>query len=219
MRPGDGSAKAVTRRGLRRARQGRDAAAAALVAERLAARTGDLLDLLARPRGDGPGLLVAAYASLPGEPGTGPLRARLRELGHQVLLPVLLPDHDLDWVHDPTPVSGDHARLHAGTDPLRPAGPRLGPDTVARCDLVLVPALAVDLAGTRLGQGGGSYDRALARVPPPGHRHSGATGRPLVLAVVHDEELLTDVVLPREPHDVGVDGVLTGAGVRLLSRG
>lgn len=218
MRPGDGSAKAVTRRGLRRARQGRDAAAAALVAERLADRTGDLLDLLGPPRGDEPRLLVAAYASLPGEPGTGPLRARLRELGHQVLLPVLLPDLDLDWVHDP-PTPRDHARSHAGTDPLRPPGPRLGPDAVVRCDLVLVPALAVDLAGTRLGQGGGSYDRALARLPPPGRRHGGVTGRPLVVAVVHDEELLTDVVLPREPHDVGVDGALTEAGVRLLTAG
>jgi 5-formyltetrahydrofolate cyclo-ligase len=70
-----------------------------------------------------------------------------------------------------------------------------------------VPALAVDGAGTRLGQGGGSYDRALARL--------GAGARRLVLAVVHDDEVLAGP-LPREPHDVGVDGALTPSGLVLF---
>jgi len=69
------------------------------------------------------------------------------------------------------------------------------------CAVVLVPALAIDRAGFRLGQGGGYYDRLLADVP----RH--ADGGPLLVAVVHDDELLD--ALPHEPHDRPVDAVLT----------
>uniref|UniRef100_UPI0030EF2491 5-formyltetrahydrofolate cyclo-ligase n=1 Tax=Aquipuribacter hungaricus TaxID=545624 RepID=UPI0030EF2491 len=103
----------------------------------------------------------------------------------------------------------------AGQTPDRgPGGPRLGTAAVASCDLVLVPALAVDRAGTRLGQGGGSYDRALARAHTAPGRRPGEGG-PLVLAVVHDDEVLDDL-LPREPHDVAVHGALTPSGVVLL---
>ncbi len=81
---------------------------------------------------------------------------------------------------------------------LEPAGPRLGPEALADCDLVLVPALAVDRAGRRLGRGGGSYDRALPRA------------RGLVVAVLHDGELVEQ--LPAEPHDVAVRAVVTPSG-------
>ena len=86
-------------------------------------------------------------------------------------MPVLLGDRDLDW---------------------RRVGERelLGTDAVAACDVLLVPALAVDRAGVRLGRGGGSYDRALRRA------------RGLVVALLHDGELVD--VLPAEPHDVAV---------------
>jgi len=63
---------------------------------------------------------------------------------------------------------------------------------------VLAPALAVDGAGHRLGQGGGSYDRALTRTSAP------------VLAVVFDDELLESV--PVQRHDRPVGGTLTPAG-------
>lgn len=129
---------------------------------------------------------VACYSSRPGEPGTRALLAELRRHDVEVLLPVLLPDDDLDWE-------------------LRPArtetpGP-LGVHAIASVDLVVVPALAVDTAGRRLGQGGGSYDRALRRVP----------ARVPVLAVVHDEELLDAAVspLPTLPHDRLVQAVAT----------
>ena len=64
---------------------------------------------------------------------------------------------------------------------LQPAGDSLGLDGIAEAVLVLAPALAVDAAGRRLGQGGGSYDRALARTDAP------------VLAVVFDDELIESV--------------------------
>ena len=44
---------------------------------------------------------VAAYVSIGGEPGTGPLLEALRAAGKRMILPVVLPDLDLDWaVHD-----------------------------------------------------------------------------------------------------------------------
>jgi len=189
------SAKPVTRRAVRVARAARDPATAEAVEAALARQVGPALDLRRRP-----GPSVAVYLSLPGEPGTAALREELRRRGHRVLVPVLLPDLDLDWVLDPGP--------DATGDPLRPGGPRLGPAALAACSLVLVPALAVDPVGTRLGQGGGSYDRALARLVAAGPA-------PLVLAVVHDDEVLAEP-LPLQPHDVGVDGALTPSGPVLL---
>jgi 5-formyltetrahydrofolate cyclo-ligase len=75
---------------------------------------------------------------------------------------------------------------------LEPGEPPRGVDAVARADAVLVPALAVDGAGRRLGRGGGSYDRALARVGPL---------VPLI-ALVYDDELVEHV--PAESHDIPV---------------
>lgn len=133
---------------------------------------------------DGP---VAAYASFGTEPATGPLRAVLRRRV-DVLLPVLQPDGDLDWALD-------DGRLVAGPGGLPvPTGPRLGAHAVARCTLLVVPALAVDRSGTRLGRGGGSYDRALARA------------RGWVVAALHGGELVS--ALPREPHDRPVHAVV-----------
>jgi 5-formyltetrahydrofolate cyclo-ligase len=84
---------------------------------------------------------------------------------------------------------------------LEPVGPRLGPDAVATADVVLVPALAVGRDGVRLGRGGGSYDRALARVP---------VGT-FVCALLYDEELLAEV--PRADHDRAVTAVVTPRGL------
>jgi len=60
---------------------------------------------------------------------------------------------------------------------------------VSRADLVIVPALAVDRRGVRLGRGGGSYDRALARVGP----------QVPTIALLYGPELLDEV--PAAPHD------------------
>lgn len=140
---------------------------------------------------------VAAYVSVGTEPGTGPLLDGLTAAGKRVLLPVLLPDGDLDWAVYDGPRGLAPARLGL----LEPVGPRLGPDAVATADVVLVPALAVDQAGVRLGRGGGSYDRALARVP----------AGTFVCALLHDDELVEKV--PRAEHDRAVTAVATPRGV------
>jgi 5-formyltetrahydrofolate cyclo-ligase len=139
---------------------------------------------------------VAAYVSVGTEPGTGPLLSALASRGTPVLLPVLLPDAELDWaVHQPGVVFTPGPR-----GVLEPAGPRLGAGAVATVDVVVVPGLAVDRRGARLGRGGGSYDRALARVP---------SGIP-VLLLLYDGEVLDHI--PEEPHDRRVDVVLTPSG-------
>lgn len=143
---------------------------------------------------------VALYISLTNEPGTGPLLERLHELGRRLLLPVLLPDNDLDWAVYQGP---DHL-LPASRGLLEPAGPRLGPEAVATADVVLCPGLAVDRRGHRLGRGGGSYDRALARVP---------VGT-FVCTLLYDGELLEGV--PAEEHDRPVTAVATPSGVTRL---
>ncbi len=145
---------------------------------------------------------VAAYVSIGGEPGTGELIEALRERGTRVLLPVLCPDNDLDWALYRGP--GELATASRG---LREAvGPRLGRDAVLAADAVLLPGLAVDAGGMRLGRGGGSYDRVLARLAA-----SGGTPPALVVLLYADEVV---VRVPREPHDHPVHAVVTPDGVR-----
>jgi 5-formyltetrahydrofolate cyclo-ligase len=129
---------------------------------------------------------VACYLSMPSEPGTG-----LHERGVEVLVPVTLADHALDWVvHDPAaPV----VRTSLGIP--EPAAPRLGPAALATCSAVIVPALAVDHAGHRLGRGAGYYDRALAGVAAP------------VCALVFSHQVR------HEPHDVPVQMAITPSGL------
>jgi 5-formyltetrahydrofolate cyclo-ligase len=137
---------------------------------------------------------VAAYVSVGDEPDTQVLLGRLLTVGVRVLLPVVLPDLDLDWADYRGP---DHL-VPGPRGLLEPDGPRLGTEGIVTAGVVLAPALAVDTAGRRLGQGGGCYDRALARVPD--------TTR--VLAVVFAEEQVGGP-LPDESHDRRVDGVIT----------
>ncbi len=133
---------------------------------------------------------VAAYASLPGEPETGRLLGQLRERGARVLLPSMRPDLDLDFRE----YTGSLIAGAFGTrePPLGAAVFDLG-----RADAIVVPALAADVHGGRLGRGGGSYDRALRRARPDA----------LIVAIVHDNELVDRV--PTEAHDVGVHVVVT----------
>jgi 5-formyltetrahydrofolate cyclo-ligase len=135
---------------------------------------------------------VAAYVSVGAEPGTGPLLDSLAALGKRVILPVVLPDLDLDWGTWRGATSVVPARLGL----LEPVD-RLGVDAVATADVVLVPGLAVSSSGARLGQGGGCYDRALGRIP---------VGTP-VACLLYDDEVGLDV--PTDPHDRPVTAAAT----------
>ncbi len=141
---------------------------------------------------------VAVYQPLTSEPLDPELLPHWHALGMSVLLPVVTGAAPLDWVRYPSPLApGD---LGIAT----PTGPRLGPDALAEVDIVLVPALAVDPAGRRLGRGGGHYDRSLALAPGPRR-----------IAVIFDDEWLP--VLPAGPHDQPVHAVVSPeAGLRNL---
>lgn len=152
------------------------------------------------PGGPGGAPIVAAYVSIGGEPSTRPLLDRLRAAGVRVLLPVLLPDNDLDWAL----YEGTERLVRAGRGLLEPDGARLGPEAVTQADVVLLPGLAVDRGGLRLGRGGGSYDRVLARLERAGARAS-------LVVLLYDAEVLAEV--PAEPHDRHVHAAVTPSAV------
>ena len=138
---------------------------------------------------------TAGYVPVGAEPGGAELPdvlARTLPPGGRLLLPVLLPDADLDWAVYEGPAS-----LRPGPRGLRqPIGASVGVDAARHAELLIVPAVAVGRDGTRLGRGGGSYDRVLQRAE-----------RAVVVALLHDGELLDTV--PREPHDQPVHAVVT----------
>ncbi|MDT0309322.1 5-formyltetrahydrofolate cyclo-ligase [Streptomyces sp. DSM 44917] len=177
-------------------------------AEALARRALELPELVGPGEPGSPGesaRTVAAYVSVGREPGTLPLLNALRGRGVRLLLPVLLPDDDLDWAAYEGPGRLVESERGGRTRLLEPGGPRLGPGAVTGADVVLLPGLAVDRRGVRLGRGGGSYDRALARLEAAG-------AEPALVAVVYGHEVV-DADLPRQPHDRPVHAALTPEGV------
>lgn len=155
--------------------------------------------LLALPEVAAAGV-VAAYVPAGTEPGDVRMLDALREHGARVLLPVLLPDGDLDWAE----YAGSAALVAGARGTREPAGPRLGPAAACSAGVVVVPALSVDREGQRLGRGGGSYDRVLARLP----------GGVPVVALLYDGELVES--LPVDEHDRPVDVVVMPGGVHRL---
>ncbi len=135
--------------------------------------------------------VVAAYLSVGTEPDTRGLVFALWKRGTYVLLPLLQSDGDLDWAsyEGPDSVAVGPRGLLEPTDRPR------GVTAVTSADVVIVPALAADADGNRLGRGGGSYDRALARVGTA----------VLTIALLYDGEMLER--LPVGPYDQRVRAV------------
>ena len=143
---------------------------------------------------------VCAYAPVGTEPGSIDMLDVLLRRSRRVLLPVArtagpgsqgmpLP---LRW--------GEYRPGTLTPGPwglLEPPAPVLPESALAEAGLVIVPALAVDRWGVRLGRGRGFYDRSLTG------RHPGA----LLLAMVRDEEFVDE--LPAETHDVPMTHVIT----------
>lgn len=182
-------AKAGLRARLLTARAARDRATQTRAAEGIAA-TARFSGLTAGLR------CCAAYVDVRGEPGTRPLLRALHNTGVRVLLPIVGDDRRLLWGEyaGPGTLAPGRFGLLEPTGPLPDTGADL--DALTMAQLLIVPALAVDSHGVRLGRGAGYYDRLLARLP--GHR---------AVAVLYDDELLEAV--PAEPHDRPVHAVLT----------
>lgn len=128
---------------------------------------------------------IAAYIPVGDEPGSTAMLDALRSGGARVLVPVTGPPGPLDWAE----YTGEQD-LRPGRYGLRePGAPALGAAAIGRPRVLLVPALAVDRRGVRLGRGAGYYDRSLPAARPDAR----------LVAVVRDEELVD--VLPEQPHD------------------
>lgn len=153
---------------------------------------------------------ISAFWPSPSEPDVLAVVALVREMVEtegaalHVLFPAASGGEMLDWIDGDEREGAEPSTGRGFGD--EPRGERAGTDALSRADLVLAPALAVDRDGTRLGHGGGYYDRALP------HRRPGTP----VVAVVHPVELLEPGALVREAHDEPVDGVLTADGLLLL---
>lgn len=141
---------------------------------------------------------VAAYVATASEPGGVAMLDALIDRGLRVILPIVPSGKPqrLDWGRYRTERSLKDGRWGLQEPHFEP----LGPDEIGRAKVILVPALAVDHTGARLGRGAGYYDRTLCDVDAP------------IIAVIHDAEFLDDGV-PQDADDVRVDWVLTpGAG-------
>lgn len=139
---------------------------------------------------------VCAYVPVGAEPGSVEMLDVLARRADRVLLPVARTTADneavaLQWGEYRC---GELVAARFGL--LEPPGPWLPATVVGEASVVLVPALAVDRTGVRLGRGRGFYDRTLVLAPKARR-----------VGVIRDEELLDEV--PHEPHDVPMTHALT----------
>ncbi|MBI0143633.1 5-formyltetrahydrofolate cyclo-ligase [Bifidobacterium sp. W8116] len=168
-------------------------------------RLADLLagQVLAKPghsRGD-QSLTVAAFSSIRGEIAMDPSLDLLVGRGYQVLIPMLGTGIQVGWGRLQSAQDLEDMKRIPGWRPDEPDMPALPPQALNQADLILVPALAIDHAGIRLGRGGGWYDRALAL----------RAEQTSVVGICWPGEFVEDP-LPHLDHDLPVDAVLTPEG-------
>ncbi len=155
-------------------------------------RAGELLSALALHR---PGV-VAIYKALGSELDPRPLGEALARRGWRLALPAVEAEDAPLTFRAWTPGEPLAKDLTGLPSPL-PSAPELAPD------LVLVPLIAFDREGGRLGQGGGHYDRTLEAL-------AARTLRPPFVGFAYGGQQVARV--PSEPHDQRLDGILTEAG-------
>ncbi len=139
---------------------------------------------------------LAAYLSMTDEPNTRDFLRWTQTRGTRVLIPVSRADGLLDWA----PYDGAAEDIDVLGMPT-PTSELLGPIAINRVDLILVPAACVDRTGMRMGWGMGYFDKTLGSME----------ACPPVYAVIFDDELVDSV--PRERHDMPVDGVVSPSGI------
>ncbi|WHS51015.1 5-formyltetrahydrofolate cyclo-ligase [Rothia sp. SD9660Na] len=142
------------------------------------------------------GSTLAAFLPLPTEPPLLPALTRAVAEGYRVLVPVVRPRRQLAWVEWQPQV--EHTVNALGI--VEPVGERHGAEAFIQADLRLVPALAYDLAGRRLGQGGGYYDRLFEQLGP-------LAQDPSTVGVVFEREILDG--LPADSWDATLRFVAT----------
>ena len=155
------------------------------------------LDRAERPSGK-----VAMTIKFGTEPDTDPVMEALYAEGIQIWVPISHADRSMSWVRWAPDVPMEQSALGPIQEPV---GERFGAEAVADADVIIVPALAVDSAGYRLGKGGGYYDRFLAALPYLTER------LPFLVTPVFDYEFVDAQAeaFPVEEHDLPVQAVVT----------
>ncbi len=149
---------------------------------------------------------IALYRAADGEIDPLPLARLARRLGKALYLPVLRPGGHLGFV-----AWREGAVLRRNRFGIaEPVGPRL---SAQQLDLVLLPLVAFDCRGGRLGMGGGFYDRTFAWMNKAGSFRR----RPLLVGLAHAFQQVES--LPREPWDVPLAAVATERGWMAVGRG
>jgi 5-formyltetrahydrofolate cyclo-ligase len=180
------------RQSFRSARRAFTADSTARAAESLAAHAEESPLLEARS--------VAGYVATDGELDVLPLLERLRPQGARILLPRRRSDGTLDLVA----FDRDSVLRPTGAGGVpEPLGTAMPLATASRPAVLLAPSVALDHRGGRLGRGGGAYDRLIPELRALGW---------CILGVCHASQVVD--VLPSEPHDQTVDGVLSEEGIR-----
>ena len=146
-------------------------------------------------------LIVAAFSSIRGEIAMDPSLDLLVGRGYQVLIPMLGTGIQVGWGRLQSEQDLEDMKRIPGWRPDEPDMPALPPQALNQADLILVPALAIDHAGIRLGRGGGWYDRALAL----------RAEQTSVVGICWPGEFV-EAPLPHLDHDLPVDAVLTPEG-------
>ena len=134
--------------------------------------------------------VIASYFSYGTEPDTRELNSSIIAAGKILLLPKLLSDNSLVFIK----WDGKNESLIRNGKVAEPKGEPF----TGEIDLMILPALAIDKSGNRLGQGGGSYDRIKSLVVK------------FKVAAINEAELVESI--PNETHDLKVDAVLTPVG-------
>jgi 5-formyltetrahydrofolate cyclo-ligase len=134
--------------------------------------------------------VLGIYLSFGTEPGTWSFVDSALAKGISVACPRTLEAGQMEFVR----FEGETEKNTLGFE--QPVGEKVSESDL---ELLIIPALAVDLGGRRLGRGGGYFDRFLPRINCP------------IAAVVFDSEVLES--LPAEPHDVAIDYAVTPSRV------
>lgn len=144
-----------------------------------------------------PGTIISGFLPIRSEADLRPLMARLKARGARLCLPVIL---DRQTIVFRELITGqDLVDTGFGTRGPGPEAPVVDPA------VLLVPLSAFDADGHRIGYGAGHYDRAIARL-----REKGLV--PRLIGIAFDCQEVAHV--PFEPHDVGLDAILTESGYR-----
>lgn len=149
---------------------------------------------------------VSAYFAADGELDTEPLCARMHEMNLEVVFPVVGKRRGQRAMRFRRTRPGQALELNAFGiwEPAVNSGRSVPGWSIS---MMLVPLVAFDTLGTRLGMGGGYYDAYLAKLGPQ---------RPLLVGYAHECQRVERV--PRAPWDVPLDAVATEGSLYLISK-